>query len=93
MQTHMATVSTDNASRYIRMLCKHFSHKVKVEWDEHSGYAELPSGVARFTAEDNALLIELSAVDDAGFAQGRHIIDSHLLRFAHREPDLTISWE
>lgn len=39
-----ATFKTENASRYLQTLCKHFGHKVEVRFDAHSGEISFPVG-------------------------------------------------
>ncbi|MEM7519988.1 MAG: DUF2218 domain-containing protein [Pseudomonadota bacterium] len=84
--------NTQNASRYLQQLCKHFAHKVDVTYDDLQGVAALPTGPARLKAEENELVIELTAKDLNGLAVAQHIIDSHLVRFAFRENFERMSW-
>jgi hypothetical protein len=92
MKTANARYETENASRYLQQLCKHFAHKVKVEYDSHSGHAELPPGPARLKADESALDIEVTGPDDEGLTRAKFIIEDHLKRFAHREQPGALTW-
>ncbi|MCA0270656.1 MAG: DUF2218 domain-containing protein [Proteobacteria bacterium] len=87
-----AHLSTPNGSKYIAQLCKHFAHKVEVSWDDHHGYAELPSGPAEFVTDASGLSFRLEAADAKGIIQARFTIDVHLATFAHRENFLGLNW-
>ncbi|OWU83008.1 2,4-dihydroxyhept-2-ene-1,7-dioic acid aldolase [Oceanicola sp. 22II-s10i] len=92
MQTATARYETANGSRYLQQLCKHFGHKVEVEFDATSGRAALPPGPARMTADDKGLDIEVTGPDDAGLGRAKFIIEDHLKRFAFREGFSELTW-
>jgi hypothetical protein len=95
MSTHceIGMFKTEHATKYIQQLCKHFAHKVQVEFTETNGLAELPPGPARMMALKDALRIEINGEDAAGLERARYIIDSHLERFAFREDFKTMDWQ
>ncbi len=84
--------ATSSASKYLQQLCKHFAHKVEVEYDESAGQAALPVGPAQMTANAKELRvsIDLNDLDDRPRAQA--IIDTHLERFAFRENSKAMNW-
>ena len=86
------TFQTPNASKYLQQLCKHFAHKIEVEFDETSGRAALPPGPATLTATDDGLRVEISAETDEGLQRARGVIDDHLKRFAFREGFEHMAW-
>ena len=88
-----ARMTTPNGSRYIAQLCKHFAHKVEVEWDEQKGRVNLPSGLATMQADAQGLSFRIEADDPKSIIQSRFVIDSHLVTFAHRERFLGLSWQ
>ena len=83
---------TTHASKYLQQLCKHFAHKVAVDYDTEFGKAALPPGPATMQATEAALTVTVTAQDSEGLAQAQHIIDSHMVRFAHREKFETMAW-
>ena len=88
-----AFVKTENASKYLQQLCKHFAHKVEVDYDETQARAALPVGPATMNADDSVLRVNITAEDEEGLARARHIIDDHLRRFAHRENFEHMTWQ
>ncbi|SDN65454.1 hypothetical protein SAMN05216196_1011202 [Lutimaribacter pacificus] len=90
--TETGTFATSNGARYLQQLCKHFAHKIPVEYDAEKGTADLPPGPARLTATDAALRVEITASDEDGLKLARHIIDDHLKRFAFREDFSGMDW-
>lgn len=83
---------TEHASRYLQQLCKHFNHKIEVQFDETSGTAQFPFGPATLTATQDELIVDLTAETEEGLERGRGAIDSHLKTFAFREGFTTMNW-
>jgi hypothetical protein len=92
LQNACSTCETDNASRYLMQLCKHFAHKVPVTYDEHTGLCAFACGTAELTADMGTLRIRVSSEDADGLAQTKDVIESHLLRFAFRENLSRLDW-
>lgn len=93
MYSEVGIFATENASKYLQQLCKHFAHKVEVRYDAQSGEAALPPGPARLRATASELRVEICAPDEAGLKTARHIIDDHLERFAFREAFKGMGWQ
>ncbi|MGR3322641.1 MAG: DUF2218 domain-containing protein [Pseudooceanicola sp.] len=92
MITAKSRFETPNAARYLQQLCKHFSHKVTVEYDETAGRAELPPGPAILHADDTGLDIQISGPDEEGLIRAKFIVEDHLKRFAFREDPDDLTW-
>lgn len=86
-----ASVTTASASRYLTQLCKHFAHKITVEYDETSGRAEFAWGTCQLSADAAALHLRLTAATPEGLERIKAVVDDHLLRFGWREK-LAIQW-
>jgi len=85
-------VATPNASRYLQQLCKHWAHKFEVEFNSVRGRIVMPEErVVTLTATPEALEIRLEAPGEAT-AHMRHVLDSHIARFAFRE-ELAFDWQ
>ncbi|CAM3026341.1 hypothetical protein SAMN04488021_10378 [Paracoccus aminovorans] len=85
------SVPTAHASRYLQQLCKHWAHKFEVHFDAAQGRIAMPEDrVVSLTATPTTLEIALDAPEDAT-AHMRHIVDSHVARFAFRE-ELVFNW-
>ena len=87
-----ARVRTPAASKYLQQLCKHFRHKIQVEFTPTNGRADFPFGVCTMVAADGELHLVCNAADDGALAKVRHIVHDHLERFAWREKP-EIDWQ
>jgi len=85
MLNSKAVIETDNASKYLQQLCKHFAHKVTVEYDPTSATVDFPFGGCRMWADERALRIECGAESADALQRTQLVIDDHLVRFAWRE--------
>lgn len=88
-----ARYPTAHASAYMQQLCKHFAHKVAVDYDDTRASAALPLGPATMTADAEGLWVRVTAEDLKGLIQARYVIDSHLVTFAHRENFAGLRWD
>lgn len=91
MKQSTARIETEKASNYLQQLCKHFAHKLSVQFTPDQGRIEFSIGTCRLAARDRVLRLETEAPDEAGLAQLQGVVDRHLLRFAFRE-ELKIDW-
>ena len=91
METSTALVRTDKASRYLVQLCKHFGHKVPVEWTETDGVVRFEPGTCRMAASQDGLTLACESETPEALAVVQDVIASHLQRFAWKE-ELTVSW-
>ncbi|NVK18446.1 MAG: DUF2218 domain-containing protein [Methylocystaceae bacterium] len=86
------TISTDHASKYLQQLCKHFAHKVDVNYDKEAGFAALPPGPCTLKASATELYIYCQSDKTNALPISRSIVETHLVKFAWRE-NLTIIWQ
>lgn len=92
MAQSVADVKTENASRYLQQLCKHWSHKMTTEFDAASGRVDFPSGAQlSMAASADRLHLELRAEADA-LERMRQVVAEHIVRFAFRE-QLQFNWQ
>ena len=87
-----ANVRTDHAVAYMRRLCRHFSHKIDVTFDDENGRIEFPFGVCdiRTSPTHMHFLVDVPDADDLDRAE--HVIGSHLERMANKD-DPVIEWD
>ncbi len=83
MPSSSTTVSTDCASRYLQQLCKHFGHKVPVEFTAEAGQITLPFGTCTLHAE-GALLTLVATGETDKIDRLEQVIGDHFARFAFR---------
>ncbi|PJE31846.1 hypothetical protein SAMN06297129_1877 [Pseudooceanicola antarcticus] len=93
MQTATAHFETDQGSKYLQQLLKHFAHKIEVNYTETEGRAALPPGPAELRADATGLHMQVSAESDEGLDRAKHIIEDHLVRFAFRENLEKLDWQ
>ena len=87
-----ATVPTSHAQRYMTQLCKHFGHRVPATLAGQEGKVAFEAGEASMRASPDTLMLVSCAGDAEGLARIERTIESHLKRFAFREPDLAVQW-
>lgn len=85
MYTSIITLSTTDASRLIKRLCKHFSHKVEAKFDASSGHVDFPIGECDMKANDNTLTFEVQTNDEENLQKVQQVISSHADQFARDE--------
>lgn len=85
MLTNTSKIETNRASSYLQQLCKHFSHKVDVQFDPEAGQINLPFGKCELSATATDLTMVVSAENQADLSKAARVISSHLERFAFRE--------
>ena len=91
MKRATARIETERASIYLQQLCKHFAHKLPVEFTPEQGQIRFSIGTCRLAAKDRVLTLTAEASDGDTLAQLQGVVDRHLLRFAFRDPP-TIEW-
>jgi hypothetical protein len=92
MQKFELVVTTASASQYLQQLCKHFAHKVTVEFDPHNGRVDFPFGDCRMTAQGDVLRISCASPTPEDEERMRGVVGDHLAKFAWREK-LELHWQ
>lgn len=92
MLTSSSEFQTENASKYIIQMCKHFAHKVEVSYTETDGQATLPYGMAYMKEKDGSLLFQVEAESEMALSVCQSIIEKHIVRFAFREKLESLAW-
>ena len=91
MKSSIACIQTKNASRYLQQLCKHFGHKVPVEFSTTRGWVEFPFGWCDLSADEAQITLK-STAQAANLPKLEDVMASHLSRFAFRE-NPRITWQ
>ncbi len=92
MSSATATVPTTSGSKYLQQLCKHWSHKLTVEFDAQKGVVTFPDATATMVAEPEALVVTVEAEDAETVERMQGVVARHLDRFAFREAPLPFEW-
>jgi hypothetical protein len=91
MMTSTADVPTAHASSYLRQLCRHWSHKFPVEFNDQHGRIELPSALCTVDAEPANLSVKLEIQDGENQIRIEQVVAEHLQRFGFRD-QLVFHW-
>ena len=80
-------IESVHAVKYLNVLCRHFSRKVKAEWDDTQGLVYFDVGVTRMRVEikTSKLHIDCRAKNDDLVNKQKAIINHHFALFARRE--------
>lgn len=87
----VTTIETNKASGYLQQLCKHFGHKLDVEFTPQQGSIRFDFGAADLHANQETLTMTAMAERAENLARLERVLASHLERFAFRE-NLKIEW-
>jgi hypothetical protein len=92
MPTSVSSVKTDHASRYLQQLCKHWSHKFTIEFNETAGKVPFsPETSLELNAATSSLLMTLHVENPQDLDRMQTVVADHLKRFAFRE-ELDVVW-
>ncbi|NPD15714.1 DUF2218 domain-containing protein [Xinfangfangia sp. D13-10-4-6] len=91
--TSSARFETASGSKYLQQLCKHFAHKIEVEFDAHQGRAVLGPGPMEISADETGLSVRVSGEDVRSIIEARYIVDKHLVTFAFRDGFSGFAWK
>lgn len=91
MPTTSTRIETAHARKYLQQLCKHFAHKVTVEYTPEEGRVLFPPGRCLMNADDTTLTFHCSSDEARGIPVIQSILDKHLVKFAWRE-ELDYQW-
>ncbi|MGP4692925.1 DUF2218 domain-containing protein [Agrobacterium cavarae] len=91
MSSSRVEVETQNASRYLQQLSKHWAHKFETEFTPLSSKIALPLGEARLSANDTELVIEVTAHKSEDLTVLQDVVQRHIERFAFKE-SLAFVW-
>lgn len=84
--------ATENGSKYLQQLCKHFGHKIEVEYTEATGTCSFDFGTANMKSDEKGLTVRFDLDSADAFNVAHDVIDSHLVKFAFREDFKGMSW-
>ena len=92
MPTSVSSVKTEHASRYLQQLCKHWSHRFEVEFNETSGKVPFsPETSLGLAANSSSLSMTLNVEKLEDLERMQAVVADHLKRFAFRE-EFDVVW-
>ncbi|PNU05749.1 DUF2218 domain-containing protein [Novosphingobium guangzhouense] len=92
MSTIAATVKTPNGGKYVRQLCKHWSHKLETVVDGDKGTVTFPNAVTVMDADADGIAITITGEDRDAVQGLTDVVARHIDRFAFREDALVYDW-
>ena len=92
MKSADAYWQTENGSKYLQQLCKHFGHKIDVDFTPTEGTIHFPFGPVALKADDKGLWIKVVGEDEETVERAKGVVDRHLERFAFREEFEHMPW-
>lgn len=87
-----ATLPTARAPALMGTMAKHFGHKIPVEVADDHAVLRFEMGEARLAARADQLDLALQSADAAALERLCEVVESHLMRFAHREDPAPLVW-
>ncbi|OHV08776.1 DUF2218 domain-containing protein [Kushneria phosphatilytica] len=85
-----AIMTTESGSRLINRLCKHWSHRFEVEYDETHGHIDFGASQCSMSAHAEQLVVTVHAGEDE-LERMQGVVAEHLQRMASGET-LEIIW-
>lgn len=87
-----ADFPTERAAPLMGTMAKHFGHKIPVSAGEDHARLQFEAGlgIIEVTQDGLRLTVEAASEDQARMLRG--VLESHLLRFAHREDPQPLTW-
>ncbi len=86
-----ALIETAEGGKYLRRLCKHFSHKVPASWDNSQGKVSFAMGDCLMSASASTLTVRCVAANNDDVEEVAETIKSHFDRFAKTD-GLVLVW-
>ena len=85
-------IQTSDPSRLIRRLCKHWSHKFEVDFDDRHGHIALGETQCSLAAGENSLTATLQTTDEEQLTRMEAVVADHLQRMSADET-FNFAWQ
>ncbi|HCJ27991.1 MAG TPA: DUF2218 domain-containing protein [Pseudomonas sp.] len=85
MLSSTVQIETTNPSRLIRRLCKHWSHKFDVSFDDQQGHIAFGGASCLLTAGEGNLTAKIQTEDEAQLEKMETVVADHLQRMSTDE--------
>jgi uncharacterized protein len=92
MHESTVQIQTADPSRLIRRLCKHWSHKFEVNYDDQQGQIALGETQCVLTAGEGSLTARLKTEDQTQLERMETVVADHLQRMSADE-SFTFVWQ
>ena len=85
MLSSAVQIQTSDPSRLIRRLCKHWSHKFEVDFDDRHGHIALGETQCSLAAGEHSLTATLQTMDEEQLTRMEAVVADHLQRMSADE--------
>ncbi len=86
-------VATPSGGKYVRQLCKHWSHKLETHVEGDRGTVTFPSATVVLDADSAGIAISITGASREDIEALPDVVARHIDRFAFREAALDYVWE
>ena len=94
MPASTASITSASSRKYMIQLCKHWSHKLEVTWDDANGRIEFGDDRAcALQVDGEQLHLRVETAGEEALERTQNTVVNHLKRFAFREEFGDIAWE
>ncbi|RNF33678.1 DUF2218 domain-containing protein [Paracoccus methylarcula] len=87
-----AEFPTARGPQLLATMSKHFAHKIGVDVQDDRSRFHFEMGEAEIETTAEGLRLTADAPEEGGMDLLRSVLESHLLRFAHREDPQPLNW-
>lgn len=88
----IAEFPTARGAQLLTTMSKHFAHKIEVDMRDDHAQFHFDIGEARIETTADGLLLTADAAGEDDMDRLQKVLESHLLRFAHREDPKPLNW-
>ena len=88
-----ATFPTERGPALMGTMAKHFGHKIQVETSDTQARLHFAAGTATIALIPTGLHLAVETPEAEPLDTLRGVVESHLLRFAHREDPQPLDWQ
>ncbi|GAA3955828.1 DUF2218 domain-containing protein [Allohahella marinimesophila] len=87
-----ATVATTSAGLYLKKLCRHFQHKVTVDFGDTTGRIDFKVGTCDLKADSAALKLFCVSSNEEDLEDVKDTMKRHFDRFGEKD-ELVLGWD
>jgi hypothetical protein len=91
MKVSTARIDVERPERYVTRMCRHFGHRLPVEFTKERGSIRFEVGTCLLATEPNQLVLLAEAEDEERLGRLESVVSSHLERFG-TEDELRVRW-
>jgi hypothetical protein len=91
MKVSTARIDVERPERYVTRMCRHFGHRLPVEFTKERGSIRFDVGTCLLSTGPNQLVLHAEAEDDERLGRLESVVGRHLERFG-TEDELQVRW-